>query len=54
MSEFKNKSITTKGMELLAKALAGEPLQFTHIEMGRGTYTGEIGEAISLIEKKQH
>ncbi len=54
MSEFKNKSITTKGMELLAKALGGETLQFTHIEMGSGTYTGDIGEATSLIEKKQY
>lgn len=54
MSEFKNKSITTKGMELLAKALGGETLQFTHIEMGSGTYTGDIGEATSLIEKRQH
>lgn len=53
MSDFKNKSITTKGMELLAKALAGEPLEFTKIELGSGIYEGDLGFATQLVEVKQ-
>lgn len=53
MSNFKNKSITTKGMELLAKALAGEPLEFTKIELGSGVYEGDLGFATELVEVKQ-
>ena len=53
MSEFKNKSITTKGMELLTRALAGEKLEFTKIELGNGNFTGDIGEASELIQLKQ-
>ena len=53
MSEFKNKSITTKGMELLSKALSGEVLEFTKIELGDGNFTGDIGEATELIQLKQ-
>ena len=53
MSEFKNKSITTKGMELLTKAFAGETLEFTKIELGSGNFTGDIGEVSKLIQLKQ-
>jgi len=53
MSDFKNKSITTKGMELLAKALAGEPLEFTKIELGSGSYEDDLGFATELVEVKQ-
>lgn len=53
MSNFKNKSITAKGMELLAKALAGEPLEFTKIELGSGIYDGDLGFATQLVEVKQ-
>lgn len=53
MSEFKNKSITTRGMELLSKALAGEPIEFTKIEIGSGIYEGDLGFATELIEVKQ-
>lgn len=52
MSEFKNKSITTKGMELLSKALAGEPLEFTKIEIGSGIYEGDLGFATELVQVK--
>ena len=53
MSEFKNKSITTKGMELLSKALAGEPIEFTKIEIGSGIYEGDLGFATELVQVKQ-
>jgi len=53
MSNFKNKSITTKGMELLTKALVGEPLEFTKIELGSGIYDGDLGFATELVEVKQ-
>lgn len=54
MSEFKNKSITSKGMELLARALSGEQLEFTRIEMGSGKFEGDIGSAESLVNTKQN
>ena len=53
MSEFKNKSLTVKGMELLSKALAGEPIEFTRIELGDGVYDGDLGFAESLVNVKQ-
>ena len=53
MSEFKTKSITTKGMELLSKALSGDKLEFTRIEMGGGTFEGDIGEVERLVDVKQ-
>ena len=53
MSEFKNKSITTKGMELLTKALAGEKLEFTKIELGNGNFAGDIGEVAQLVGLRQ-
>ncbi len=53
MSEFKNKSLTIKGMELLSKALAGEPIEFTRIELGDGVYDGDLGFAESLVNIKQ-
>lgn len=52
MSEFKNKCITTRGMELLSKALVGEPLEFTKIEIGSGIYDGDLGFATELVEVK--
>ena len=54
MSEFKNKSLTVKGMELLSKALAGEPIEFTRIELGDGQYDGDLGFAEKLINVKQN
>lgn len=53
MSEFKTKSITTKGMELLSKALSGEQLEFTRIEMGSGNFEGDIGSVEALVEVRQ-
>lgn len=53
MSEFKTKSITTKGMELLSKALSGEHLEFTRIEMGSGDFEGDIGSVEALVEVRQ-
>ena len=50
MSEFKTKSITIKGMELLSKAISGEQLEFTRIEMGSGNFEGDIGSAEALVE----
>ena len=54
MSEFKTKSITTKGMELLSKALSGDKLEFTRIEMGGGTCEGDIGGVEKLVNVKQN
>ena len=54
MSEFKNKSLTVKGMELLSKALAGEVIEFTRIELGDGVYDGDLGFAESLVNIKQN
>ena len=54
MSEFKNKSLTVKGMELLSKALVGEPIEFTRIELGDGRYEGDLGFAENLISVKQN
>lgn len=54
MSEFKNKSLTVKGMELLSKALAGEPIEFTRIELGDGRYDQDLGFAEKLVNVKQN
>ena len=53
MSNFNNKSITNKGLELLSAALAGGTLEFTRIVMGSGTYSGDIGVIESLVGQKQ-
>jgi len=53
MSEFNNKSITTKGMELLSKALAGSTLEFTKIQLGNGRYEGNVGIAEALVSPMQ-
>ena len=53
MSEFKNKIITTKGLELLSKALSGEQIQFTRIEMGSGILSDDISSVESLINVRQ-
>lgn len=53
MSNFDNKSITNKGLELLSAAMAGGKLEFTRIVMGSGTYSGDIGVIESLVNQKQ-
>lgn len=53
MSNFNNKSITNKGLELLSAAMAGGKLEFTRIVMGSGTYSGDIGVIESLVNQKQ-
>lgn len=53
MSNFNNKSITNKGLELLSAAMAGGKLEFTRIVMGSGTYSGDIGLIESLVSQKQ-
>ncbi|ADZ84439.1 phage tail-collar fiber domain-containing protein [Cellulosilyticum lentocellum] len=53
MSNFNNKTITSKGLELLSSALAGNTLEFTRIVMGSGTYEGDIGLIESLVNQKQ-
>lgn len=53
MSEFRNKVITPKGMELLTKALAGKSLEFTTIKLGDGKFEGDIGLAESMVSIKQ-
>ena len=41
-------------MELLSKALVGEPIEFTRIELGDGRYEGDLGFAEKLINVKQN
>lgn len=53
MSNFNNKSITTKGLELLSAAMAGGKLEFTRIVMGSGAYSGDIGVIESLVNQNQ-
>lgn len=53
MSNFKNKTITSKGLELLTSALAGQKLHFTRIVLGSGEYNGDIGMVESLVDQKQ-
>ena len=53
MSNFNNKSITNKGLELLSAAMAGSKLEFTRIVMGSGTYSGDIGVIESLVNQNQ-
>lgn len=53
MSEFKNKVITNKGLELLSKTLSGEQIQFTRVEMGSGILSDDISNVDSLIDVRQ-
>lgn len=53
MSEFKNKVITNKGLELLSKTLSGEQIQFTRVEMGSGILSVDISSVESLINVRQ-
>lgn len=53
MSNFNNKSITNKGLELLSAAMAGGKLEFTRIVMGSGAYSGDIGLIENLVSQKQ-
>lgn len=53
MSNFNNKTITSKGLELLSAALAGGKLEFTRIVMGDGTYDGDSVLIESLVSQKQ-
>lgn len=53
MSEFRNKVITPKGMELLTKALAGKPLEFTSIKLGDGKFEGDVGLVESMVSIRQ-
>ncbi len=53
MSNFSNKTITSKGLELLSATLSGGTLEFTRIVMGSGVYSGDIGLIESLVNQKQ-
>ena len=53
MSNFNNKTITSKGLELLTSALSGVKLEFTRIVMGSGEYSGDIGSIENLVNQKQ-
>ena len=54
MSDFKNKSMTTKGLELLSKAMSGGKIEFTRIEMGSGIFSGDVSSVEGLVEVKQN
>ena len=53
MASFNGFVLTNKGRELLAKAVAGEQLTFTKMEVGDGTFTGDIKTLTSLVSKKE-
>ena len=44
--------ITSGGMELLTRGLAGSEVRFTSILMGDGSYSGSISEAASVLSPK--
>lgn len=52
MASFNGFVLTNKGRELLAKAVAGEQLTFTKMEVGDGTFTGDIKTLTALVSKK--
>lgn len=52
MSNFNGFILTTEGRKLLAKALSGELLTFTKLELGDGVFTGDIKTLTALINKK--
>ena len=52
MASFNGFVLTNKGRELLAKAVAGEQLTFTKMEVGDGTFTGDIRTLTALVNKK--
>ena len=52
MASFNGFILTNKGRELLAKAVAGEQLTFTKMEVGDGTFTGDIKTLTALVNKK--
>jgi hypothetical protein len=52
MASFNGFVLTNKGRELLAKAVAGEQLTFTKMEVGDGTFTGDVKTLTALVSKK--
>ncbi|ACZ09362.1 Uncharacterised protein [Sebaldella termitidis] len=52
MASFNGFILTNKGRELLAKAVEGEQLTFTKMEVGDGTFTGDIKTLTALVSKK--
>ena len=52
MASFNGFVLTNKGRELLAKAVAGETLTFTKMQIGDGTFTGDIKTLTALVNKK--
>ncbi len=54
MSDFKNKAITSKGLELLSKAITGGQLTFTRIEMGNGVQDKDPVDVERLVNVKQN
>ena len=52
MASFNGFILTNKGRELLAKAVAGETLTFTKMQIGDGTFTGDIKTLTALVNKK--
>ena len=52
MASFNGFVLTNKGRELLAKAVAGETLTFTKMEIGDGTFTADVKTLTALVNKK--
>ncbi len=52
MATFNGFVLTTEGRKLLAKALAGETLTFTKLELGDGVFNGDVKTLTALISKK--
>lgn len=51
MAGFKDIKITKQGAILAAKTIVGKIIEFSHIEVGEGTYTGDIKEKTALTTK---
>lgn len=52
MASFNGFTLTNDGRNLLAKALSGEVLTFTKMEIGDGVFSGDIKTLTALVSKK--
>ena len=52
MATFNGFVLTNEGRKLLAKALVGETLTFTKLELGDGIFNGDVKTLTALQNKK--
>ena len=54
MATFHKSILTSKGNDLLARAIGGEQIEFTRLEIGSGIYDGtEILQSMDKLKNKQ-